>query len=71
MFILSLIGALGMILGALAVWAGYNEQDVIWMASGLSSVISGILFIALDKGLTLLKEIRDALVGEHTSRVEE
>ncbi len=71
MFILSLIGAVGIIAGGLAVWAGYNEQDVFWMAIGISSAISGIVFLALDKGLTLLREIRDALVGEHTSGVED
>lgn len=71
MFILSLIGAVGIIAGGLAVWVGYNEQDVFWMAIGISSAISGIVFLALDKGLTLLREIRDALVGEHSNRVEE
>ncbi len=71
MFILSLIGAIGIIAGGLAVWAGYNEQDVFWMAIGISSAISGIVFLALDKGLTLLREIRDALVEERSNRVEE
>jgi hypothetical protein len=71
MFILSIIGALGIIAGGLAVWAGYNESDVVWMAIGLSSAISGVLFLALDKGLTLLREIRDALVGEPASEFED
>lgn len=53
MFILSLIGAVGIIAGGLAVWAGYNENDVFWMAMGISSAISGVLFLALDKGLTV------------------
>ena len=64
MFILSLIGALGILAGGFSVWVGNNENDVFWMAVGLSSAISGVLFLALDKGLTLLTDIRDALVNE-------
>lgn len=71
MFILSLIGAVGIIAGGLAVWAGYNESDVFWIAIGTSSAISGILFLALDKGLTLLSEIRDALAGKRVSGNED
>lgn len=71
MFILSLIGAVGILAGGLAVWAGYNENDVFWMAIGISSAISGILFLALDKGLMLLSEIRDALVGKDARDIKD
>jgi len=71
MFILSLIGAVGILAGGIAVWAGYNEDDMFWMAIGISSAISGVLFLALDKGLTLLREIRDALVGGDARGIED
>lgn len=70
MFILSLIGAFGILLGGFAVWVGYNESDVFWIAIGVSSAVSGILFLALDKGLVLLRDIRDAMVGETSDSAE-
>lgn len=63
MFVLVLIGSLGIIAGGLSVFAGFNGAGTFWIAIGLSSAISGVLFLALDKGLTLLTEIRDALTG--------
>ena len=71
MFILSLIGAVGILAGGLAVWAGYQENDMFWVAIGISSAISGVLFLALDKGLTLLSDIREALVGEAADVLDE
>ncbi|MBC7131867.1 MAG: hypothetical protein H5U16_02010 [Roseovarius sp.] len=68
MFILVVIGWLGIGAGALAVFAGINGAGSFWIASGLSGAISGILFLALDKGLTLLREIRDALTGAPVAR---
>jgi hypothetical protein len=39
-------------------------SEPFWIAMGLSCMISGVLFLALDRGLSLLTEIRDKLVGE-------
>ncbi|MHC0054932.1 hypothetical protein [Actibacterium sp. D379-3] len=61
MFILVMIGWVAIAAGGLAAWAGFNTGEMIWAAMGLSSAISGVLFLALDRGLTLLSEIRDAL----------
>ncbi len=71
MFILALIGAANILAGGLFAWIGYHEGDMVFVAIGISGAISGVLFLALDKGLSLLREIRDALAGEHNSGVEE
>ncbi|UYV36563.1 hypothetical protein N4R57_16380 [Rhodobacteraceae bacterium D3-12] len=63
MIILNLMGWLAIVAGGLAVWMGLNESEVLWSATGFSAIVTGILFLALDKGLVLLAEIRDALTG--------
>lgn len=63
MFILSILGWISIAAGALGTWVGYSEENLFWIALGLSSILSGILFLAIDKGLTLLAQIRDAVAG--------
>lgn len=69
MFVLVVIGSLSIIAGGLSIFAGLSEGNMFWVAMGLSSAISGVLFLALDKGLTLLTEIRDALTGTPSETV--
>lgn len=64
MFILAVIGWVAIAAGGLAAFAGFSMSEPFWIAMGLSSMISGVLFLALDRGLSLLTEIRDKLVGE-------
>lgn len=63
MFILSVLGWISIVGGAFAAWVGYSEGNMFWVAIGISSSISGILFLALDRGLGLLAQIRDAVAG--------
>lgn len=64
MFILALIGWIAIAAGGFAAYAGFSTSELFWIAMGLSSMISGVLFLALDRGLSLLTDIRDELVGE-------
>lgn len=64
MFILSLIGWVAIAAGGLAAFAGFNTSELFWVAMGLSGMISGVLFLALDRGLSLLTDIRNELIGE-------
>lgn len=50
--------------GGLAAFAGFSTSELFWVAMGLSGMISGVLFLALDRGLSLLTDIRNELVGE-------
>lgn len=63
MFILALIGWAAIAVGGFAAWAGYSENHLLLIAMGLSSAISGVLFLALERGISLLSEIRDAVAG--------
>lgn len=64
MFILAVIGWIAIAAGGLAVFVGFSTSELLWVAMGLSGLISGVLFLALDRGLSLLTEIRNKLVGE-------
>lgn len=64
MFILAAIGWVDIAAGGLAAFAGFSMSEPFWIVMGLSCMISGVLFLALDRGLSLLTEIRDKLVGE-------
>jgi len=68
--ILSIIGWLAIVAGCIAVWVGLSDWEVFWAAMGFSSIVSGILFLALDKGLSLLAEIRDALTDHDQAGVD-
>lgn len=70
MIIVRVIGWLSIVVGCIAVWVGLSDWEVFWSAMGFSSIVSGILFLALDKGLSLLAEIRDALTGQDQAEDE-
>jgi hypothetical protein len=62
-FVLSVLGWISIVAGAFSAWVGYSEGNMFWVAMGISSAISGVLFLALDRGLGLLAQIRDAVAG--------
>ena len=69
MFILNVVGVIAILAGGLAILVGLSAEQLIWVAMGVSSAISGVLFLALDRGLVLLAEIRDALVEKPAGKL--
>lgn len=63
MFILAAIGWGCVALGGFAAAGGFASGDLWLGAMRLSGMVSGVLFLALDRGLSLLADIRDALCG--------
>lgn len=63
LFVLFVLGWVSVVAGAFSAWAGYSDGNMFWVAVGISSAISGVLFLALDRGLGLLGQIRDAVAG--------
>lgn len=48
-------------LAALAGMGFVNDADIFMLSAGLSLALSGMLLLAIDRGLTLLCDIRDRL----------
>jgi hypothetical protein len=64
MFILIVVGWISILAGGLAVLVGLSTEELTWVALGISSAISGVLFLAINRALELLTDIRSALVEE-------
>lgn len=64
MLILAIFGWAAITIGAVVAIVGFTLSELFWVGMGLSSIISGVLYLAMDRGLSLLAEIRNALVGE-------
>lgn len=71
MLILELLGWVSIIIGSVTIWYGVSNGEVFWGATGLSAAISGILILALSKGLYLLTEIRDVICFEIEDEIED
>lgn len=69
MFILSVLGWVSIVAGAFSAWVGYSAGNMFWIAIGISCAISGVLFLALDRGLGLLAQIRDAVGGAPSKKL--
>lgn len=58
---LQIVGWLAIITGGIAAFYGATEGAVFFIGAGLSAVVSGLLYLALARGLDLLAQIRDRL----------
>lgn len=68
MLALQIIGWIAVAAGAVASLYGATEGAPFFLVAGLSAVVSGILYLALAKGLDLLAEIRDRLPAAGSPR---
>lgn len=64
LLVLAVIGVFTILVGGLFALGGILQSEPVVIAVGLSTIVTGILFLAIDRGLSLLKEIRDALLEE-------
>jgi hypothetical protein len=61
MLALHALGWISIAAGAVAAFYGATEGAPLFLALGIASAISGVLYLALAKGLDLLADIRDRL----------
>ena len=64
MVLLQALGYISFGLGVLLVIAGVSTEDFVFFNGAISLLISGVLFLAIDKIVTTLVEIRDAVRGD-------